>query len=82
MIHTEMGIWCNEYFECERIEMIGYCSRCKQTIKDFSPPGSGMTAGYYIASGWKEFCNEGEIYVCDNCMFKDPRYIKVYGEHS
>lgn len=58
----------------------GNCSRCHKPIQQFTPPTGGMTAGYYVVAGWKEFCNEGEIYVCDNCMWEDPRYIKVYGE--
>lgn len=38
-----------------------------------------MTMGYYLAKGWLEFSNPGEEYICDDCMFKDPRYVAVYG---
>ena len=62
------------------IQMEETCSRCKQPIKNFSPPESGnFTAGYYVAQGWLEFSNPGEVYICDDCMWKDPRYISVYG---
>jgi hypothetical protein len=57
----------------------GICSRCKQPIRDFEPPSEGMTAGYYVAAGWEKYCNPGEVYVCDACMWKDPRYLADYG---
>ena len=51
------------------------CDRCKKLV-DSPPPISGeMTAGYY--SNWKDFVPEEHI--CDNCMWNDPAYIKVYG---
>lgn len=63
----------------------GRCSRCEQLIENFKPPvydskGQGMTAGYYvIGSYWEKYANKGEVYVCDSCMWQDPRYIEVYG---
>lgn len=44
-----------------------------------APQQGEFTAGYYLASGWKEFTDPGEVYVCDNCMWQDARYIKVFG---
>lgn len=41
-----------------------------------------MTAGYYVAAAWSAFTNPGELYVCESCMWADPRYIAVYGRHS
>jgi len=59
-----------------------HCDRCKQEIVGAVPPtGQEMTAGYYhtVGSYWKRFADHGEHIVCDECMWKDPRYIKVYG---
>jgi len=36
-----------------------------------------MTAGYYY--DWPKMMNPGELFVCDACMWVDPRYIAVYG---
>ena len=58
------------------------CSRCKQPIAGFSPPVGGMTAGYYVAAAWKKYCNVGEVYVCDACMWSDPLYIMDYGNNN
>jgi len=38
-----------------------------------------MTAGYYVASAWQKCANPGEVYICDACMWADPRYIADYG---
>lgn len=38
-----------------------------------------MTAGYYLAAAFPQFAHPGEIYICDDCMWADPRYIAVYG---
>ncbi len=58
------------------------CSRCKKDTGSPLPDG-GMTAGYYHVgagpSGWSQFANLGEVYICDECMWSDPRYIAVYG---
>ena len=58
------------------------CDRCKQEVKDAMKSCDGTTAGYYeVGKGqWWKFANAGEKYVCDACMFKDSRYIAVYGE--
>lgn len=54
------------------------CDRCKQIVKDATPPEGGMTAGYY--HGWTQFMDAGEMDVCDFCMWNDPRYMVVYGD--
>lgn len=54
------------------------CSRCKKDTGSPLPDG-GMTAGYYVASGWIQFCNPEDIFICDKCMWSDPRYVAVYG---
>nr|WP_143838143.1 hypothetical protein [Nitrospira cf. moscoviensis SBR1015] len=38
-----------------------------------------MTAGYYVAEAWQKYANPGEVYICDSCMWADPRYIADYG---
>jgi len=59
------------------------CSRCQLDLSSLAAvSGNGMTVGYYNADGWVGFCDPGEKYICDACMFKDPRYIKIYGIHS
>lgn len=63
------------------------CDRCRQPIKDFSPPRATeegqWTSGYYVVTGyWQRYANLGEETVCDNCMFTDPRYIAIYGRRQ
>jgi hypothetical protein len=59
----------------------GTCSRCTKPIKDFQPPADskGFTSGYYVAAAWPKYANEGEVYICDACMWNDPLYILDYG---
>lgn len=61
------------------VALFGHCSRCLEAIKDFEPPGDGMTAGYYVAAAWGKYANPGEVYICDACMWADARYIADYG---
>lgn len=57
-----------------------FCSRCAKDLTELvSASDTGMTMGYYRAEGWLEFSNPGEKYICDECMFEDPRYIAIYG---
>lgn len=59
----------------------GFCCRCKQAIDGFRAPSreSNFTAGYYHIGGiWEKYANPGEKYVCDICMWADPRYIADY----
>lgn len=61
------------------------CCRCKLPVKDaFKDFLTGTTAGYYeVHDGyWNAFANPGEKFICDECMFKDERYIAVYGNHG
>lgn len=66
----------------------GRCSRCGSLIPDFKPPASAdtqfhATAGYYIAQHFAGFCDtDREVYVCDKCMWLDPRFIAVHGKHN
>lgn len=53
------------------------CSRCHATLE--TTPEANMTAGYYVAAGWKRFCDPSDILVCNRCMWADPRYRACYG---
>jgi hypothetical protein len=57
-----------------------YCSRCKKKVDDHNVT-EGMTAGNYdVREGsWSQFADFWEEFVCDECMWRDPRYITVYG---
>lgn len=60
----------------------GRCSRCTKVIERFVPPDAGgMTAGYYVAAAWAKYTNPGEVYVCESCVWSDPRYIADYGDN-
>jgi hypothetical protein len=56
------------------------CDRCAQLIDGIQGPG--YTGGYYdvrLPSSWSQFAVADEHFVCDGCMWADPRYIAVYG---
>jgi hypothetical protein len=56
------------------------CDRCTQRIDGIQGPG--YTGGYYdvrLPSIWSQFARPDEHFVCDACMWADPRYIAVYG---
>jgi hypothetical protein len=63
--------------------MLMSCDRCRETFEGFDFPG-GMTGGYYLMEGdWASFKDHvDEEVVCDNCMFKDHKYIEIYGKHN
>ncbi len=58
------------------------CDRCHQIVPHAIKDCHGTTGGYYEVSHgqWHQFANYGEQYLCDACMWTDPRYIAVYGE--
>lgn len=58
------------------------CDRCKTMVE--VDVYEGVTCGFYDTTGepWSEFANKDEAVVCDSCMWKDPRYIAVYGERK
>lgn len=68
---------------CNKFD-VSECSRCKKDLSSIFGRRGGFTAGYYeVKDGqWSAFANPGERYLCDNCMYKDPRYIAVYGVQS
>lgn len=61
----------------EKVEVV--CDRCKKVIKGERSPW--FTSGYYSIERpgyWADFVFPWENIVCDECMFADPRYRKVY----
>lgn len=56
-----------------------YCDRHRGLVDGLED--EDCTGGFYRRSGWPDFFDAGEERVCDDCMFADPRYIKVYGRH-
>lgn len=60
------------------------CDRCKQAVIN-AYKDQYLTQGYYETepnSYWSKFADKREYIICDECMFKDERYIAVYGRHS
>lgn len=72
-------------YRCDKCD-VAECGRCKMDISVLMQASDGvMTIGYYDVradSWWAQFANAGEKYLCDACMWKDPRYIAVYGRHD
>ena len=54
------------------------CDRCKQMVEGIRCENE-VTAGFYDMTKWEEFRRENEHYVCDSCMFADPKYVERYG---
>jgi hypothetical protein len=57
------------------------CDRCKKIVKGINT--SIATSGYYSTgsnSMWAKFASPDENAVCEECMWKDERYIAVYGK--
>ena len=52
------------------------CDRCKQIVEGIR--GEQFTAGFYDMTKWEEY-GGNELYVCDSCMFADPKYVEHYG---
>lgn len=54
-----------------------HCDRCN--IDKEGEVGLHFSAGCYLRSGWARFMRNEEEIVCDDCMWKDPRYIAEFG---
>lgn len=56
------------------------CDRCKNYVKGFESVVG--TAGFYRTgdSPWSKYADPPERVICDECMWKDERYIKEYGD--
>jgi predicted RNA-binding Zn-ribbon protein involved in translation (DUF1610 family) len=53
------------------------CDRCNQIVEGIR--GKQFTAGFYDMTKCEEYRRENEQYVCDSCMFADPKYVERYG---
>lgn len=59
------------------------CDRCGAEIEGYDDQ-YGTSGFYRIGKGtgsWEKYANPGESIVCDDCMWKDARYIADYGRH-
>ncbi len=55
------------------------CNRCHQIKVGYD--SVVMTSGYYTMDGWAEYKqNLNETKVCEQCMWADPKYIRICGE--
>jgi hypothetical protein len=61
------------------------CGRCHKVVdREPFPANDGMTAGYYDVQGdsrfeWGCYARPGEKYVCDPCLWSDPKFIARRG---
>lgn len=55
------------------------CSRCGKTVEGMED--NQGTVGFYRLPGtcWGKYSQGGEIFLCDECMWADPGYIRDYG---
>lgn len=58
------------------------CDRCGKTVQGIQADEG--TGGFYNLKGiWEKFKqNDNEKMVCDDCMWKDPKYRELYGYHG
>lgn len=56
------------------------CDRCGKLVEGIICEDGSCTGGYYnVEEGyWHLFARWDESIVCDNCMFADPKYQKLY----
>lgn len=58
------------------------CDRCKLDKADAEiNRGLMVSSGCYDLSGppWDRNRRNGELVICDDCMFDDPLYVQLYG---
>lgn len=58
------------------------CDRCGMMVDGYADDHA--TAGFYqVREGslWARYARLGEQYLCDTCVYEDPRYIRDYGAH-
>jgi hypothetical protein len=61
-------------------EFITLCDRCKEQIR--GERSKRFTSGFYLVGPeyyWHKYSLPGEEFLCDECMWSDPRYILDYG---
>lgn len=65
------------------------CDRCSRTVEgvqdqfEFEGRKIDTTGGFYDVSegSWGQYALVGETKICDECMFADPKYQRIYGKH-
>ena len=70
-----MSVKASSHSQIKPIKVI--CDRCKQAIEGIR--AKEFTAGFYDMTKWEEYRRDNEQYVCDSCMFADPKYVERYG---
>ena len=70
-----MAIKASSSSRIKAIKVIG--DRCKQIVEGIR--GEQFTSGFYDMTKWEEYRREKEQYVCESCMFADPKYVERYG---
>jgi hypothetical protein len=70
-----MSVKASSHSRIKTIKVI--CNRCKQIVEGLR--AEAFTAGFYDMTTWEEYRRENEQYVCDSCMFADPKYVERYG---
>jgi hypothetical protein len=53
------------------------CDRCKKVVEGIR--GKDFTSGFFEMTKWQECRRGDEQYVCNPCMFGDPKYFDRYG---
>ena len=53
------------------------CDRCKRNVEGLR--GEDFIAGFYDMTKWEDYRREHEQYVCNSCMYADPKYVERWG---
>ena len=70
-----VSVKASSHSRIKKIKVI--CDRCKQIVEGIR--GEEFTAGFYDMTKWEEYRRENEQYVCESCIFADPKYVERYG---
>ena len=70
-----MSVKVSSHSRIKTIKVI--CDRCKQIVEGIR--GEEFTSGFYDMTKWEEYRREKEQYVCESCMFTDPKHVERYG---
>lgn len=59
------------------------CSRCSAEVDGILT--DEFSGGFYVVSEgtpWHRFARDGEVYLCDPCMWATPEYAEIYPSDS